>query len=84
MFLWLPQLPCGFLHWLVVNNPPESEHVLRQEEMGRLQCVRCELVTANHSVFRWLTALGRGSLFRQELAHLLLFPLALDTAKALP
>lgn len=60
MFLWLPQLPCGFLHWLVVNNPPESENVLRWDEMWRLQRVHCVLVTANH-MFRCLTALGRGS-----------------------
>lgn len=60
MFLWLPQLTCGFWHWLVVNYQAESEDMLWWG--GNLKLAMCwvvpvfpalpmPLVTTYHDVF---------------------------------
>lgn len=42
VFLWLPQLTCGFWHWLVVNYQAESEDMLWWG--GNLKLALCWIV----------------------------------------
>lgn len=86
MFLWLPQLTCGFWHWLVVNYQAESEDMLWWG--GNLKLPVCwivpvfpalpmQLVITKHSRLDMFLSHSSGDRLR---VPLLLFQLSLKAA----